>query len=123
MSESRTATGEVIHIGETESFGSGDFTKRLLVIETEQDTDYPQQIPFEFKKERGDQLDKYEVGQVVTVSFNLEGRAGTGKYDGRWFGSNTGWRVESETTAAPKPAAGVVDDDNLELGDTDSQPF
>ena len=121
MSEDRTATGKVIHIGDTETFASG-FTKRLLVIETEADTDYPKEIPFEFLKERGDALDKYAVGQEVTVHFNLDGRAGTGKYEGRWFSSNTGWRIESDESA-PVEAQPPADDDNLDLGDKDDAPF
>ena len=120
MSKDRTETGEIVHIGETQSFGSGDFTKRVLVIKTEADTDYPQLVPFEFKKERGALLDAYAVGQTVTVHFNLGGRENNGRY----FVDLTGWRL-SACDDQPAPAATVPDQSapDKPIGDDDSLPF
>ena len=122
MSEDRTVTGVIAHIGETQAFGTGDFTKRLLVIETDTDTDYPQHVPFDFKKERGDLLDKYEVGQTVTVHFNLGGR----EYNGRYFVDLTGWRVEMvDDSGMNADTAGVPDQSapDAPLEPADDLPF
>ena len=92
--------GQVISIGETQTFASG-FQKRILVIKTD-DAKYPQEIPIEFVKERTSKLDSLTVGDAVTVETDIRGN----EYNGKWYVSLTGWRVEREggrEEASPEP--------------------
>lgn len=89
MSEKYEATGQIINIGEIQSFASG-FTKRVVVIETEKDSKYPQQVPFEAMKDKAADLDNYSVGDTVKVSFNLRGNEHKGKY----YCSVSIWKIE-----------------------------
>jgi single-strand DNA-binding protein len=93
-------TGKIIVIGETETVGTKGFQKRLLVVETD-DPKYPQKIPLEFVKDKTEVLDNFSVGQQVTVSFNLRGN----EYNGRYYLSAQGWKIEGGTGGSAKPAA------------------
>ena len=79
--------GKVILIGEPEKV-SETFTKRLLVVETEDQ--YPQSIPVEFVNDKTSVLDNYSVGDEVKVFINLRGREWNGKY----FLNANGWKIE-----------------------------
>ena len=98
MGTSYKIEGKVIKIGETQEFASG-FTKRELVVETEPG-DYPQELPIEFFKEKGDILDGLKVGQDVAVECNLKGRA----WEDRHFLSLVAWKMASGADAAPVEA-------------------
>jgi hypothetical protein len=100
-----TVTGTVHHIGHVETFSSG-FTKRTLVVHN--GSEYDPLVPIEFKKEKGGLLDRLQVGQTVAVSINLGGR----EYNGKYFPSVTGWKIEADTQAAPvaAPVASAEDD-------------
>jgi hypothetical protein len=98
-------TGTVKVIGETQSFGTGDFTKRELVLVVE-DGKYPQEISIEFIKDQGDKLDALAVGQECTVTFDLRGR----EHNGRWFNSLNGWKLSASDAPAPSPAKEEDDD-------------
>jgi translation initiation factor IF-3 len=85
--------GVIKVIGETQTFGSGGFTKRELVVTTEDQ--YPQMIMIEFVQDKCDLLNKFKVGDNVKVSINLRGREwinpeGVAKY----FNAIQGWRIE-----------------------------
>jgi len=108
MSESNELTGKVHHIGEVQTFASG-FTKRVLVIET--DEKYPQTIPVEFAKDKTAKLDGLAVGQKVTVSYNLRGN----EYNGKYYVNLGGWKVSTvgepvRTEAAAQADAGAAGD-------------
>ena len=98
-------TGKVKVIGETQSLGTGDFTKRELVLVVE-DGKYPQEISIEFIKDAGNKLDVLEIGQECTVTFDLRGR----EHNGRWFNSLNGWKLSAE--AAPAPSQPAIDPDD-----------
>jgi len=91
-------TGTIKVIRETQAFASG-FTKREFVITTE--GDYPQPLKMEVVKDKCSLLDKFKVGQRVTVSFNVRGNhnAPTDAY----FVSLQAWKIEVQA-AAPAPA-------------------
>jgi hypothetical protein len=99
-----TVTGTVHYIGPVETFSSG-FTKRTLVVHN--GSEYDPLVPIEFKKDKGALLDRLKVGQTVAVSINLGGR----EYNGKYFPSVTGWKIEGETQAAPVAAPPVADGD------------
>ncbi len=84
-----TVTGKVLKIGEVETFESG-FYKQQVVVTTEEK--YPQDVAVEFFKEATKKLDNLEVGQDVTIHYNLRGQ----EYNGKYYVNLNGWRVESE---------------------------
>lgn len=99
--------GKIKLIGETQSFGTNGFTKRELVITT--DEQYPQHLMIEFIKDKCVELDKFQVGQDVIVHINLRGREWTNP-EGvtKYFNSIQGWRIQigqngqpAQPTAAP----------------------
>ncbi len=80
-------SGRVDIIGQTESVGQNEFTKRLLVVETNEQ--YPQKIPIDFIKDKTALLDCITIGQEVNVSINLRGS----ESNGRWFLQAQGWKI------------------------------
>jgi hypothetical protein len=102
---SNTVTGTVKLIDQTQTFASG-FQKREFVITTAEQ--YPQDVKFEVVKDKCDLLDRYKVGQSVTVSFNIRGN----EYNGKYYVSLQAWKIEAETQAAPAPVAAPVSDDS-----------
>lgn len=64
--------------------------KREYVLET-QDA-YPKKVFFDFFGDRADQY-KLNIGDEVTLSFDIESR----EYNGRWFTSIRGWKAEKST--------------------------
>jgi single-stranded DNA-binding protein len=69
------------------------FCKREFVVETSDE--YPQQIKIEFTQAKCDELEKYKVGDTVSVSVNIRGRKWTNK-EGKdvYFVTIQAWRIE-----------------------------
>jgi len=101
--------GEIIAIDETMNFDSG-FTKREFVIKTTDDGDYPQDIKFELVKDKTTLIDKYSVGQKITVHFNVRGR----EYNEKYYVNLVAWKLDGQAT----PSATAVD-----AGGHDDIPF
>jgi hypothetical protein len=80
--------GNIHLIGETETVGNNGFTKRLVVIETQEQ--YKQTIPVDFVKDKTSVLDNYEVGDTVDVSVNVRGN----EYNGKYYVNLQGWKIE-----------------------------
>lgn len=102
--------GKVKAIFDTQTFGSG-FTKREFVITTAEQ--YPQDVKFELVKDKTGAIDKFAVGQSITVNFNVRGNEHLGKY----YVSLQAWKLEADQSAPPaKQSAPVaVEDDGLAL--------
>lgn len=101
--------GTILEIYPEQQFASG-FSKREFVVTTRDK--YPQPIKLEFTKERCVQLDDYQPGDPVKVSFNLRGN----EYNNRYFVNLQAWKIEPESGAVttspratnqPAPAAGA----------------
>jgi hypothetical protein len=91
--------GKVKLIGGVQTFGTGGFTKRELVVTT--DEQYPQMIMIEFVQDKCDLLNNYVIGQDVKVSINLRGREWINPEGvARYFNAIQGWRIESVQTQA-----------------------
>jgi hypothetical protein len=108
--------GEIIVIGETETFGEKGFKKRQLVIKT--DSQYPQSIPIDFTQDKCIILNNYAVGQFVTVSINVQGSEWKGKYyvNLQAWKIDKGEREKSSSSFMPDrqseiPQVAEVDDD------------
>ena len=85
-------------IGKTETVGEKGFQKREFVI-TEMDGQYPKDIAIQFTKDKCDLLDKVNVGDSATVSFNIESK----EFKGRYYTNLTGWKLDIEGKVAPAP--------------------
>lgn len=68
--------------------------KREYVLETLES--YPRKVHFELFGEKADQF-PLEVGQNVKLSFDIESR----EYNGRWFTTIRGWKVDPADAVAP----------------------
>lgn len=109
-------SGKIKLVQEPKSFNSG-FTKREMVVIVE-DGKYPQEINIEFVQDKVSLLDNLQVGQDVTVTFDIRGR----EYNGRYFNNLNGWKViatgdenhfptEDRPPAPPDVAPSNFDDD------------
>lgn len=80
--------GTIKLIGETEEIGLNGFTKRLMVVDS--DEQYSQPIPVEFVKDKCSIPDSYRVGDKVKVSYNIRAN----EYNGKFYVSLQCWRLE-----------------------------
>ena len=86
-------TGKVKLVQDAQTFGSG-FTKREVVVIVE-DGKYPQEISVEFVQDKVSLLDAVQVGQEVTITFDIRGR----EYNGRYFNNLQGWKIQADAAA------------------------
>jgi hypothetical protein len=95
-------TGKIKVIGSTVNV-TDTFSKRELVVST--DEQYPQHISIEFNKDKCSLLDKFKVGEVVTVGINLAGREWISPQgETKYFNSIKGWKINANavgTSQAP----------------------
>lgn len=121
--------GKVKKIGETQTFGTGGFRKREIVVTTEEQ--YPQDLMVEFVQDKTDLLNNYQVGQNVKISINLRGREWTSPQgEVKYFNSIQGWRIEalqsdaSSSEMPPMPPSDAFEPvSNLNDEDPDDLPF
>jgi hypothetical protein len=100
-------TGKVKVIMEARTFGSG-FTVREFVVTVEEGK-YPQDICLQCVQEKVSLLDTLQVGQEVTVTFDIRGRESK---EGRYFNNLQAWRIQAnEADAAPADAPPVTDEE------------
>ncbi len=92
--------GKLKVLFDTQTFASG-FSKREFVVTTPDDR-YPQDIKFEAVKDKIAQLDSMQVGQDVSVSFDLRGN----EYNGKYYVNLNAWRIQpAQGGAAPAQSA------------------
>ena len=85
--------GRIKTIFATEIVGQNGFQKRDLVITT--DGQYPQDIIIQFQQGNCALLDNLQIGQIVKVHFNLQGREWTSpKGEVKYFNTVVGWKIE-----------------------------
>ncbi len=85
--------GKIKSIDETKEYGSNGFTKRDLVLTT--DEQYPQNILVEFVQDKCDVLNTYNVGEEVKIGINIKGREWSNKDNQvKYFNSIQGWFIE-----------------------------
>jgi len=87
---------------------SNTFQKREFVVEFAENPQYPEFIKFELIQSNCEQLEKFNVGDQLNISFNLKGRKWTDK-NGQvvYFNSLQAWKLESASgqSSAPSSAA------------------
>lgn len=83
----------------------GAWSKQEFIFEY-QEGNFPSQVCFNvWGDDKVRELDKYQVGDKVKVSFNLSAR----EYNGRWYNDIRAWRIEP-AVAAPVAPAPVMED-------------
>ena len=90
-------TGKIKSIAALQTFASG-FTKREFIVE-EMAEKYPQQVRFEFVKDKCSILDKYSPGDEVEVSFNIRGN----EHKGTVYNSLQAWQIRLSGTERRSP--------------------
>ena len=111
-------TGRIKEIKETQVI-SDSFSKREFII-TDESSQYPQIIVFQFTQDRCDLLNAFSVGQEVKIHFNLRGREWTSPTgDIRVFNTLEAWRMEAVATAPQQQAPAP----QVETGNADDLPF
>lgn len=100
--------GELIVKGQTEEVGTSGFKKRSAVVKTE--GQYPQTILVEFVKDKCDLLNSVNIGDKVTINYNLNGRKWTSPQgEDKYFNSVQGWKVTVDSNL-PAPTEAVSQD-------------
>ena len=85
--------GRIKTIFATEAVGANGFQKRDLVITT--DGQYPQDIIIQFAQGNCALLDNLQIGQIVKIHFNLQGREWTSPQgEVKYFNTVVGWKIE-----------------------------
>ncbi|WP_421878152.1 DUF3127 domain-containing protein [Marinoscillum sp.] len=94
-----TIDGKLIEKSETQEV-TNSFKKREFVVEYAENPQYPEYLKFELIQTNCQQLDGFNIGDEMSISFNLKGRkwtdpSGTTKY----FNSLQAWRLEKKSGA------------------------
>lgn len=85
--------GRIKTIFATETVGQNGFQKRDLVITTEEQ--YPNDIIIQFTQGNCALLDNLQIGQIVKIHFNLQGREWTSPQgEVKYFNTVVGWKIE-----------------------------
>lgn len=80
------------------------FQKREFVVEFADNPQYPEYLKFELIQSNCEQLENFEVGDIMNISFNLKGRKWTDKNgEVKYFNSLQAWRLEKDSAGAPAP--------------------
>ena len=77
----------------------GAWSKQEFVFEY-QEGNFPTQVCMNvWGEDKVRELDKYQVGDKVKISFNLSSR----EYNGRWYTDVRAWRIEPAGSASQQP--------------------
>jgi hypothetical protein len=94
MSDAFTLTGTIIEIYD-EKVISDKFKKREFILEHAPNPEYPDFLKIEVVQNKTDLLDKYKVGDEVTVDINLKGKKWEKGKESGYFNSIQAWRIQS----------------------------
>ena len=99
----------------------GPWQKQEFILEY-QEGNFPTQVCMNvWGEDKVKELERYQVGDKVKVSFNLSSR----EYNGRWYSDIRAWRIEpagqTSQVAPPPPSAPMPSPDDMSspLDDTD----
>ena len=86
---------------QTGTSARGAWSKQEFVLEY-QEGNFPTQVCMNvWGEDKVRELDKYQVGDKVKISFNLSSR----EYNGRWYTDVRAWRIEPAGAQQSAPAA------------------
>ena len=118
-------TGKIHKVFPVQEY-KNNFTKREFVLVDDSSDQFPQYITFQLIKDKCSLIDKYSVGDVIKVYFNLNGREWTNP-EGKvvYFNSLVAWKIEGEGSgnsgSSSSKASGSEPPDELVAGD--DMPF
>ena len=92
-----TLSGKVNKVGEV--IEVGNFSKRLLWLEIDLDSQYPQIVELEFLKDKTALLNPVTENSMVTVDINLRGKLFTNDKGTRFYNTLNGWRLKVDLEA------------------------
>jgi hypothetical protein len=115
-------TGKVKVIGITQEVGTGGFKKRDIVVTT--DEQYPQHISVQFVQDKCEVLDKYKIGENVTIDVNLRGREWTNAQgETQYFNTIQGWRINKSETQSDSVVEAYEDKIPVKQDEDSDMPF
>lgn len=83
---------------------SESFKKREFVVEYAENPQYPELLKFELIQSNCDQLDDFQVGDSINITFNLKGRKWTDPQgNDKYFNSLQAWRLEKDSETHSEP--------------------
>lgn len=81
MADSLKTDGKLLGVNAIEVI-SEKFKKRKFWLETDSDSQWPQVIEFELVQDKVSAIEKYKVGDLLSIGFNLRGRRYVSKKTG-----------------------------------------
>lgn len=102
-------TGKIIQkLNKTEGISKAGkpWSKQEFVIETQET--YPRKVMISTMNEKVNELERFNVGDVVTASLNLESR----EYNGRWYTDARAWKIQGQGSGAASPQEDPFHPDN-----------
>ena len=121
--------GTIKEIFDTQVKGN-NFEVRQMVLET--DEQYPQDLLIQFVGDKTSVLDKYNIGDKVTIGINLRGRAWVNpEGETKYFNTIQGWRIdytykqntEKQNTEPLDEAPEMTEPENIGDDEPDDLPF
>ena len=104
---------------QTGTSARGAWAKQDFIFEY-QEGNYPSQVCMNvWGDDKVKELEKYQVGDKVKISFNLSSR----EYNGRWYTDVRAWRIESAAAPAPVQDAPPVTQDDPYASSSYSAPL
>lgn len=98
-----TIEGKLLEKSETQEV-TGSFKKREFVIEYAENPQYPEFLKFELIQNNCQQLDEFQPGDDMKISFNLKGRKWTDPGgNAKYFNSLQAWRLEKTSGGTGDP--------------------
>lgn len=99
-----TIDGKLIEKSATQDV-TESFKKREFVVEYVENPQYPEFIKFELIQNNCQQLDAFQLGDEMTISFNLKGRKWNDPKGGvKYFNSLQAWRLDKKAGGSTPPA-------------------
>jgi len=97
-----TVRGSLKYKGETVVFGANNFEKREFAITT--DEQYPQTILFELHQGKVIDIDPFQIGEKMSVSFNMRGREWVNPQgETKYFNTLQAWQLRHDSTQGQTP--------------------
>ena len=104
MSESLKIKGRLIKVSDR-VVKSEKFTMRIFAIET--DGQWPQKIKFQLANDRCDLIDPVQVGEEITVHFDIRGN----EWEGKIINNLNAWKIDRSISVVTEPPAYATTND------------
>jgi hypothetical protein len=113
----------IIKVKKDEQNVSEKFKKREFVL-TDNSSQYPQHISLQLTQDRCPLLDSVQVGDNVTVHFNIRGREWTSPQgEIKYFNTLEAWKIDRLSAGAPQTQQAEYVENPSGQPDKDDLPF